>query len=119
MSIKKAVVFGGSGFIGCHLLKRLAAEGAYQELYSVDITEPRFVIDGVKQIKFDIRNPVPADLCGEGPFDIFNLAAVHTTPGHEDWEYFWTNVNGATNVCRFASDVDAERLLFTSTMMVY
>jgi nucleoside-diphosphate-sugar epimerase len=70
-------------------------------------------------VKFDIRNPIPSTLCGEGPFDIFNFAAVHTTPGHEDWEYYWTNVHGATNVCRFASDVGADRMLFTSTMMVY
>ena len=27
--------------------------------------------------------------------------------------------NGATNVCKFASDVGANYLLFTSTMMVY
>ena len=47
------------------------------------------------------------------------FAAVHTTPGHEDWEYYWTNVHGATNVCRFASDVGADHILFTSTMMVY
>jgi len=35
------------------------------------------------------------------------------------WEYYWTNVRGATNVCKFASDVGANYLLFTSTMMVY
>jgi len=35
------------------------------------------------------------------------------------WEYYWTNVHGATNVCKFASDVGADYLLFTSTMMVY
>ena len=35
------------------------------------------------------------------------------------WEYYWTNVRGATNVCKFASDVGAGYLLFTSTMMVY
>jgi GlcNAc-P-P-Und epimerase len=115
----KAIVFGGAGFIGSHLLKQLAETDRYQALFSVDIAQPRFVVDGVGYLDFDIRNPIPADLCGEGPFDIFNLAAVHTTPGHEDWEYYWTNVQGANNICRFADDVAAERVLFTSTMMVY
>ncbi len=115
----KAIVFGGAGFIGCHLLKRLAESRGYDGLYSVDIAQPRFAVGGVQYVTFDIRRPIPPTLCGEGPFEIFNLAATHTTPGHEDWEYYWTNVNGATNVCRFADEVDAERVLFTSTMMVY
>jgi nucleoside-diphosphate-sugar epimerase len=88
-------------------------------LYSVDIAEPRFPIEGVRLVKFDIREPIPLGLCGEGPFDIYNFAAVHITPGYEDWEYFWTNVHGATNVCRFANETGSERILFTSTMMVY
>ena len=119
MAGRKAIVFGGAGFIGCHLLKRLAAEQLYDKLHSVDIAAPRFSVPGVNLVHFDIRQPIPPKLCGEGPFDIYNLAAVHTTPGHEDWEYFWTNVHGATNVCRFASEIGAERILFTSTMMVY
>jgi nucleoside-diphosphate-sugar epimerase len=114
-----AIVFGGAGFIGCHLLKRFADYRRYDRLYSVDIARPRFTSDRINYVDFDIREAIPANLCSEGPFDIFNLAAVHTTPGHEDWEYYWTNVAGATNVCKFASDVGAERLLFTSTMMVY
>jgi GlcNAc-P-P-Und epimerase len=114
-----AIVFGGAGFIGCHLLRRLAASDRYDRLFSVDITTPRFKSDRVHYVDFDIREPIPAGLCGEGRFDVFNLAAVHTTPGHEDWEYYWTNVRGATNVCRFASQVEADYILFTSTMMVY
>ncbi len=116
---KRAIVFGGAGFIGCHFLKRLSETGRYDRLYSVDIAAPRFTSEGVDYVEFDVRRPIPPGLCGEGPFDIFNFAAVHTTPGHEDWEYYWTNVNGATNVCKFASDVAADYVLFTSTMMVY
>ena len=118
-AFRRAIVFGGAGFIGCHFLRRLIETGRYNRLYSVDIGEPRFTTDGVKYVKFDVRDLIPSDLCGEGPFDIFNFAAVHTTPGHEDWEYYWTNVNGAVNVCKFATDVGAEYMLFTSTMMVY
>ena len=107
---------------GFHRLPSAETSGRgrlYEALYSVDIAEPRFPVAGVNLVSFDIREPIPAKLCGDGPFDIYNLAAVHTTPGHEDWEYYWTNVRGATNVCRFASELDAAHILFTSTMMVY
>ena len=116
---KHAIVFGGAGFIGCHVLRRLVENKRYDRLYSVDIRQPRFASEEVNYVYFDVREPIPSNLCGQGRFDIFNLAAVHNTPGHEDWEYYWTNVNGAANICKFASDVGAEYLLFTSTMMVY
>jgi GlcNAc-P-P-Und epimerase len=114
-----AIVFGGAGFFGSHLLRRLAETNRYERLFSVDIAAPRFTCDGINYVEFDVREPIPAKLCGEGSFDIFNFAAVHTTPGHEDWEYYWTNVRGATNVCNFATQVEAGHILFTSTMMVY
>jgi GlcNAc-P-P-Und epimerase len=119
MANENAIVFGGAGFIGCHFLKRLARLNHYDRLYSVDIAAPRFTTDGVQYVNFDIRERIPPQLFGDGRFDIFNFAAVHTTPGHEDWEYYWTNVTGATNICRFASDIDSTQMLFTSTMMVY
>jgi GlcNAc-P-P-Und epimerase len=119
MANRQAIVFGGAGFIGSHFLKRLAETHRYDRLFCVDISKPRFASESVDYLNRDIRQPIPPDLCGDGPFDIFNFAAVHTTPGHEDWEYYWTNVNGAANVCRFASDVDADYMLFTSTMGVY
>jgi nucleoside-diphosphate-sugar epimerase len=117
--ISKAIVFGGAGFIGSHLLARLAQDGRYDRLYSVDIAAPRFEVPGVHYLTHDLRQPIPAELCGAGPADIFNFAAVHTTPGHEDWEYYWTNLHGATHVCRFASETGAENIVFTSSISVY
>ena len=98
---KRAIVFGGAGFIGSHLLKRLAASYPDAELYSVDTSvEPRFRVEGVHYVEHDVSKAIPRQLCGTGDATIFNLAAVHTTPGHEDWEYYHTNILGACNVCR-------------------
>jgi GlcNAc-P-P-Und epimerase len=116
---QKVAVFGGAGFIGTHLLGRLAAEGRYSELYCFDIAEPQTRIANVRYVKCDVRYPIPIDICGAGPPDIFNFAAVHTTPGHEDWEYFWTNVSGAVHVCDFATSIGANRISFTSSISVY
>jgi len=65
MPNRDAVVFGGAGFIGCHFLRRLAASGRYAQLYSVDIVEPRFTDPGIRYLNFDVRNPIPSQLCGE------------------------------------------------------
>lgn len=115
---KIAVVFGGAGFIGMHLLKALAESGQYDHLMSVDLREPRMAIPGVEHVRRDIREPIPSGLC-PGVTEIYNFAAVHTTPGHEDWEYYWTNVLGATHVCRYASECAVDTVVFTSSISVY
>lgn len=120
---RNAVVFGGSGFIGSHLLEFLAGDETYERLYSVDISRPRWEVGRVTYLHHDVRDEIPLDLFGatlrQSPIDLFNLAAVHTTPGHQDWEYHWTNVLGAARVCRFATEVEAGRIWFTSSISVY
>ncbi|AEQ53110.1 NAD-dependent epimerase/dehydratase family protein [Pelagibacterium halotolerans] len=118
MTKKRALVFGGAGFIGSHLLKSLAESGDYDAIVSADIAEPRFRVDGVQYKHVDIRQPIADDICPDAS-EIYNLAAVHTTPGHEDWEYFYTNVLGATHCCDYARRVGCERVVFTSSISVY
>ncbi len=113
------IVFGGGGFIGSHLLAHLAQRKSFGELYSVDVAEPRLRVGGVKYIKHDLRTPIPPGLCGGGSSYIFNLAAVHVTPGHQDWEYYWTNVLAARHVCQFASETGSNEIVFTSSISVY
>jgi nucleoside-diphosphate-sugar epimerase len=115
---KSAIVFGGAGFIGSHLLLQLAASGEYTQLVSADIGVPRFQVEGIEYRHVDIRQPLSDDLC-PGVTEIFNFAAVHTTPGHEDWEYYWTNVLGATHVCDYARRQGVAQIVFTSSISVY
>jgi len=116
--MKTALVVGGAGFIGSHLLAALRASGEYDRLVSADLAEPRFAVDGVDYRHFDIREPLPVDFCPDVA-EIYNLAAVHVTPGHEDREYFWTNVLAATHVCAFARQTGCRKLVFASSISVY
>lgn len=56
--------------------------------------------------------PTPDDI-------IFNFAAVHRTPGHEDHEYFETNIRGAENVVAFAERHGIKQIVFTSSIAPY
>ncbi len=111
------VVFGGSGFIGTHLLRKLTSIGV-SELVSVDIREPQKPVDGVLYLKRDIRDLTDFDLDGRVE-TIFNLAAVHTTPGHPVHEYYETNVAGATQITAFARRNGVQEIVFTSSISVY
>lgn len=118
MTERTAVVFGGAGFIGTHLLRDLVASGRYSAVVSCDIRDPRRPVEGVDYRYCDVREPIDPAALGAAD-EIYNLAAVHTTPGHEDWEYYWTNVLGATHVCAYADAVGTPVMVFTSSISVY
>lgn len=113
-----AVVFGGAGFIGTHLLRALVASGRFGRIISADLRPATHAVDGVDYVICDVREPINLTDKLKSP-EIYNLAAVHTTPGHEDWEYFWTNVSGAVHVCAFAERVGCSKLVFTSSISTY
>lgn len=110
-----AVVFGGSGFVGFHLCHELVRRG--YRVTVCDLIAPR--PDAAKtdfavcDVRDEIRLPV------EDVDIVFNLAAVHRTPGHEDFEYYETNVRGALNVINWCARQSVTRLVFTSSISVY
>lgn len=129
------IITGGTGFIGTHLTNLILAEHPEAKVWNLDIVTPGTPNPVVKNynpavregeklgsafIECDIRKPI-----GELPFTptsedvIFNFAAVHRTPGHEDKEYFETNIQGAENVCAFAEKYDIKQIVFTSSIAPY
>lgn len=124
------IIFGGSGFIGTHLIKLLKAEHIKPEdkIYDLDIVMPGEEgvvpgivekIDGVEYIRLDVREPITFDFTPTSNDIIFNLAAVHRTPGHPDDAYFETNIKGAENVTAFAEKYGIKKILFTSSIAPY
>jgi len=112
----KIIVFGGSGFVGTHLIRKLVAAG--ERVVSLDLKPQRETLAGVDYRIGDVR-----DLSGfavDGPVKrIYNFAAVHTTPGHPFWEYYDTNINGAIEITRWASACGVNEIVFTSSISVY
>lgn len=110
------IVFGASGFIGTRLVRRLAGLGS--NVIAIDILPPRETLPGVRYVVHDVRQVVP-EAFGLEDAIVYNLAAVHRTPGHPAHEYYDTNIFGALNVTRFADTIGATRLVFTSSISVY
>ena len=128
------IIFGGSGFVGTHLAKVIRESGKDCKIYSLDILKPGEPIPNISHyrtalcegeayvseyIPCDVRKPIEVTFEPTPDDVIFNLAAVHRTPGHEDVEYFETNIRGAENVCAFADRYGIKRIVFTSSIAPY
>lgn len=121
--MKNCVIFGGSGFIGSFFTQYLLELNLVDNIFIFDIQPLRdsfsFSLDNVHYIKGDVRNIVNESLFPSDIDLIVNFAAIHREPGHEDREYFETNILGAENVCKFAEQVGCENIIFTSSISPY
>lgn len=122
--MKSVVIFGGAGFVGTHLVSILLPR--FDVIYLADIKKPCWhsgtSIPNDKRVRYvncDVRKKINSSLF-EGSINcIFNLAAIHTSPGHAACEYFEANILGAKNICGFADEKGCESIIFTSSISVY
>ena len=112
----RVLVTGASGFIGTRLVAHLHARG--EHVLATDRTSPRRRLEGVDYQEWDVREPAP-ETFRSGLSRIYNLAAIHRTPGHATHDYYDTNVLGATNVTALAQASGVRELVFTSSISVY
>lgn len=124
------IIFGGSGFIGTHLIHLLneLKKDSKDNIFCLDLVMPgeEGVVpgiveknDGVNYVRLDVRKKIDFEFEPTKEDIIFNLAAVHRTPGHESHEYFETNILGAENVTAFAEEKGINKILFTSSIAPY
>ena len=122
------IIFGGSGFIGTHLIHLLKETHPEANIYDLDIVMPgeEGVVPGVVEKndeviyeRVDVRKKIEWNIQTTEDDVVFNLAAVHRTPGHEDKEYFETNIKGAENVTEWCENHGIKKILFTSSIAPY
>ena len=120
--IERAVVTGSSGFVGSHLVARLAAEGAAVTGLSHG-PPPHPHPEGVTERLADVRDEQAVTRAiGEArPEVVFHLAAQISVPVsmRDPAGYLATNVIGSVHVARAAAAAGARRLVFFSTCALY
>jgi len=116
------VIFGGAGFLAYHFCEFALEKSLFNSIYLVDIKAAPlygFSDKRIKYIRADVRRHIDLTLLPSPVALILNLAAIHREPGHEDCEYFETNLLGAQNVCKFADQVGCQNIIFTSSISPY
>lgn len=127
-----AVIFGGTGFIGSYFAEQLVRDCVVDKVILADIagiSHDRFdsiLLDYIRNGSIiysccDVRRNISEQLdLPDGSISLIaNFAAIHREPGHENSEYYDTNLPGAENVCKWASEIGCENIIFTSSIAPY
>jgi UDP-glucose 4-epimerase len=117
--MKKAIVFGGAGFVGSHVADALTKVGFETTIF--DIKEPKYKNKSQIFIKGDILNQSLIDDVVKGKDYIYHLA------GQPDIEISFQkpketlslNIQGTINILEAAIKNSIERFVFASTLYVY
>lgn len=122
---KRALVTGGNGFIGSHMVNRLTKSGS--EVYAItretsDTWRLEEIQDSINIIKLDMRD---SDMLHQWmrkikPDYIFHMAAYGVDSRQKDYvTAAETNIIGTMNIVKAAAAIGCEKLLNTGTSMQY
>jgi nucleoside-diphosphate-sugar epimerase len=121
----KALVTGGGGFIGSHLVQRLLREGREVRVLDNFATGRRAnlaAVDGdVELIEGDVQSYERAHNAVRGCEVVFHLAALPSVPRsiQDPLTSTASNVTGTLNILLAARDEDVRRVVFASSSSVY
>lgn len=122
--MKRALVFGGGGFIGNHLVKRLKVEGFW--VRSVDLQMPRYAPTAADDfIVGDLRDPAICIAALKGDFDeVYQLAADmggagFISTGEHDADIMHNSAQINLNVLRACTRFNVGRIFYSSSACIY
>lgn len=117
----RVVVTGGAGFIGGHLVDRLAARNDVVVLDRVPRPKARHVPGRVAYVEGDVRNPADLERAFHGATYVFHLAALISPAesfAHPE-AFNDVNTHGTLAVMRAAKSANVRRVVFSSSCAVY
>lgn len=118
---RKAVVTGGSGFIGANLCEALLEEG--YEVHSVDIVpvKPLNAVPGVIEHRIDIGDTDMLRAVCEGASFVFHCAALPRVPYsiERPQESNRANIDGTLSALLAARDAKVQRFVYSASSSAY
>ena len=109
MTSKNVAIIGGSGFVGSTLCKILDNKKTPYSVHDVIETGDKY-LDVEKISTFNLP---------ENTEIIINLAAIHHDDVKPISRYDDVNIEGAKNICKFASLNNINKIIFTSSVAIY
>jgi UDP-glucose 4-epimerase len=120
---ERALVTGGGGFIGHHLVRRLLANGHDVRVLDNFSTGRRERLKGldVGLVEGDLRSYERAHAAVRGTNVVFHLGALPSVPRsvQDPLTTSAVNVEGTLNVLLAARDEDVRRVVFASSSSIY
>jgi len=116
---KKAVVFGGSGFLGSHVSDVLLKEG--HEVTIFDLAPSPYIQRGQKMVVGDILDPEKVSEAIEGKDVVYHFAGLADLDDAKTkpLETVSKNIIGTVNILDAAAKAKIEHFIFASTIYVY
>ena len=130
MTAHHVLVTGSDGFIGSHLVERLALDGhkvkaltMYNSFGTWGWLDsiPKEILEQVEVVPGDIRDSIFVRHAMKGCSDVMHLAALIAIPYSyiAPEAYIDTNVKGTLNILQAAREASVEKVIHTSTSEVY
>ena len=114
----KVLVTGGTGFLGCHLARRLLKDGYQVTMFDLAPLDAKDLIGKVEVIRGDIRNKKAIDEAIKGHEFVVHAAAALPIQRYKK-VIFSINVKGTKNVLDVSLKHKIKRVIFISTTAVY
>ncbi|MCA8926470.1 MAG: complex I NDUFA9 subunit family protein [Alphaproteobacteria bacterium] len=119
MALARVVVFGGSGFIGRHVVQRLAAAGhpvrvACRDVEAAKTLKPMGAVGQISPVLTNIRYPETVAAACEGMDWVVNLVGILHESGAQQFDAVMTE--GAEYVARYAAAAGAAKLVHVSAI---
>ncbi|MBI2060846.1 MAG: NAD-dependent epimerase/dehydratase family protein [Nitrospirae bacterium] len=116
----RALVTGGGGFIGSHVVRLLLAEGVDVRVLHLLKEDLRNIAGmDVERIVGDITDPAAVANAVRGCDWVFHLAAIYALWLPKPELMRKVNVEGARNVLRAAGEAGAKKVVYTSSIAAF
>ena len=117
MTTKLALVTGGNGFVGCHVVRALLARGDHVRVLARENADLSALVGlPVEIVRGDLRYFDSVRRAVTGCNEVYHVAADYRLWLTDSAPMYETNVEGTRHVIRAATAANVSRIVYTSTV---